>query len=48
MHRRFQYKDFTNRYTYLVIGRDKCNFLKIYYKSDKNYKEDEIVKMIEF
>ena len=48
IHRCFQNKNGTNRYTYLVIGRDESYFVKNYSKSDKKYTEDEIVNMMEF
>ena len=48
IHRSFQNKNGTNRYTFLFIGRDKSYFVKNHSKSNKKYTEDEIVQMVDF
>ena len=48
IHRCFQNKNGTNRYTFLVIGRDKSYFVKNHSKSNKKYTEDEIVQVVDF
>ena len=44
----FSMKNGWQMYQYLIIGRDKSNFVKNYSKSNNKYKQDEIIHMLDF
>ena len=44
----FSKKNGTQRYQCLVTGRDKSYFVKSHSKSNNNYKQDEIIQILDF